>query len=89
MFGITWYAGCEACFAVKSVEECRSAIKKICSMEQETVKLNKLRFIAYFQDRLLRCVNKRGFAQKGMLDYEILKTNLTNGIVHSVEMHNL
>lgn len=80
-FGYAWYAGCNSCYFVQSVEECRRAIKSILEKQQHDIELDVLKFLAYYKDSFILSANSNQSAHMSEVPYETLVENLAIGIL--------
>ncbi len=83
-FGNPWYAPCNSCFLVRSLEDCKKAIENILILDESDVKRDLLKFIAYYKDRFIISSTSHNFAKKSKIPYEILVENLGERLKEAV-----
>jgi len=84
-FGTPWYAACQSCYLVRSVEECQQAIKTLLDKTPAEVELDVLRFLAYYQDKFIVASNKPKLALQSDIEYEVLVDNMAAAIIKHLE----
>lgn len=80
VFGYPWYLPCGSCYRVTSTNQCRSAIKEICSTSVEQVEIDVLSFIAHYKNKFIISSNDYGYAIKSKIAYKNLVKNMAEGL---------
>ncbi len=83
-FGNPWYAACNSCFLVRSLEECKKAITNIVQLKELDIRKDLLRFIAYYKDKFIISSTGHNFAKKSKIPYETLVENLAEKFTEQI-----
>lgn len=76
VFGVPWYAPCNSCYVVKSLGNCKNAIKEIKGKSKKEVSLNMYKFILFMQKRMFISSDAYRYAMESDISYNILVKNL-------------
>ncbi len=84
VFGNAWYSGCRSCYTVDSIENVRRAIRKTVTKTKLEVRLDVLRFLAYYRDRLILASNAKMIARLSSRPYKLLVANMARAVIEEI-----
>jgi hypothetical protein len=84
VFGVPWYVPCNSCHAVRSMDDCRTAITASLESTEASVQRDLLQYLLYFQDHTIQASNMHRFINSTD-DYEALVRNLAHAIATRAE----
>ncbi len=87
-FGYPWYAACNGCYIVHSVEECQQAIKTILEKSQMGVERDVLKFLAYYRDKFIVSSVSYSHALQSKVSVDILAENLVTAIIERIATYS-
>jgi len=76
VFGYAWYSGCNSCYKVGSVEDCRKAIQDIHKKGTTNVELDVLKFLLYYKKRFITSSHSEEIARRSSLPFDELAVNI-------------
>ena len=83
-FGNPWYAACESCFLVDSVDGCERAIQRALAKTPEEVEVDRLRFILFIREHLSDSPLCHSDAVESSATYDDLAQNLADRIMEEL-----
>lgn len=76
VFGVPWYAPCNSCYVIKSLKDCKDAIKEIKSKSKNDISLDMYKFILFMQKHMFISSDAYRYAVESDISYNILVKNL-------------
>lgn len=84
VFGDPWYAPCNSCYVVESLEGCKAAIEEMLNKTPADIEKDMLKFLLFYKESLVLTANSYYSASRSEVKYETLVRNLTNKIKEEI-----
>lgn len=80
-----WYAACNSCFIVDSIQSCKTALTQIVHSSPKKVKLNVFKYLSYYKRKFIPGAFASEFIKDSPMPYELMVSSLSKTIYQKLQ----